>query len=242
MAIGIGSTAQSSSSGSVNSHTLSFNNVAGDFMFVTFCEDTGSPSQTGVTYNGVALTALTTLGSPFANNKMGWILRSPATGTHDLVATRSSTSTAVIRICVATYTGTDTSSQPDSQNTFDVTASSGSATTTVVDSDCWLIMSYGNDGGTGNDVSAGASTTLRIANAGNGAIAILDSNGAVGTGSQFLNYSTAISNEHFGNIISLSPADAPTTDIKTVDGLAIADVKTVDGLAIASVKNINGLA
>lgn len=33
-----------------------------------------------------------------------------------------------------------------------------------------------------------------------------------------------------------------TTNIKTVDGLAVASVKTVNGLAIASVKTINGLA
>ena len=209
MAIAIDSTAQGSSTGSVNSFTLSFNNVAGNFMFVTFCEDTGSPSQTGVTYNGVALTALTTLSSPFANNKMGWILKSPTTGTNDIVASRTTTSTAVIRLCVATYSGTDTTTQPDSQNTFNVgPATSGSASTTVVGSNCWLVMSYENDAGTGNNVSAGASTTLRIANTGNGAVAILDSNATVGTGSQSLNYSTVSSVNHFGNIISLAPAGA----------------------------------
>lgn len=209
MAIAIDSTGEGSSVGSVNSLTLSFNNVGGDFMFVTFCEDTGSPSQSSVTYNGVGLTALTTLSSPFANNKMGWILKSPATGTNDIVATRTTTSTAIIRLCVATYSGTDTTTQPDSQNTFTVgPATSGSASTTVVASNCWLVMSYENDGGIGNNVSAGASTVLRQANIDNGAVAILDSNATVGTGSQSLNYSTTLSNTHFGNIISLKPAGA----------------------------------
>ena len=35
---------------------------------------------------------------------------------------------------------------------------------------------------------------------------------------------------------------APTTSIKTINGLALASVKTVNGLAIASVKTVNGLA
>lgn len=206
MALAINSTGEGSSSGSVNSLTVSFNNVAGDFMFVTFVEDTGTPSQTGVTYNGVALTPLTTISSPFANNKMSWYSKSPATGTNNLIVSRSTTSTAVIRICVATYTGSDITTQPDSQNTFDVTGSTGSASTTVVVSNCWLIMSYENDAGVGNNVAAGSGTVLRIANAGNGAVAILDSNGTVGTGSQSLNYSTSVSHEHFGNIISLKPS------------------------------------
>lgn len=219
MAIAFNSKIEGSSAGSVNSFTLSFNNVAGDFLFVTFCEDTGSPSQTGVTYNGVAMTALTTISSPFANNKMGWILKNPATGTHDIVASRTTTSAATIRLCAASYSGTDTATQPDSQNTFDVTASSGSATTTVVASNCWLIMSYENDAGTGNNVSAGANTLLRQANAGNGAVAILDSNGTVSTGAQSLNYSTAVSHEHFGNIISLKPAGAAVASVSLLTTL-----------------------
>jgi len=150
---------------------------------------------------------------------MGWYLKNPATGTNALVATRSTTSTAVIRLCVATYSGTDTVSQPDSQSTFDVTAASGTATTTVVASNCWLIMSYENDAGTGNDVSAGASTTLRIANAGNGAVAILDSNAVVGTGAQSLNYSTAVSHNHFGNIISIDPGSAVVAGVSQLTTL-----------------------
>lgn len=219
MAIAFDSKTQGSSAGSVNSLTVSFNNVAGNFMFVTFCEDTGTPSQTGVTYNGVALTALTTISAPFANNKMGWYLKSPATGTNNLIASRTTTSTAVIRVCVATYSGADTTTQPDSMSTFDVTGSSGAATTTVVGSNCWLIMSYENDAGTGNDVSAGSGTVLRQANAGNGAIAILDSNATVLTGARSLNYSTAVSHEHFGNIISIAPASAVVATVSMLTTL-----------------------
>ncbi len=219
MAIAFDSKSEGSSSGSVNSFTLSFNNVAGNFMFVTFCEDTGSPSQTGVTYNGVALTALTTISSPFANNKMGWYLKNPVTGTNNLIASRTTTSTATIRLCVATYSGTDTATQPDSQSTFDVTGTTGSATTTVIASNCWLIMSYENDAGAGRNVSAGANTILRQANSGNGAVAILDSNATVGTGAQSLNYSVASSAEQFGNIISLDPSAAAGATVQLLTTL-----------------------
>jgi hypothetical protein len=39
------------------------------------------------------------------------------------------------------------------------------------------------------------------------------------------------------------PIESPvTSQIKTINGLAIASVKTINGLAIASVKTFNGLA
>lgn len=44
------------------------------------------------------------------------------------------------------------------------------------------------------------------------------------------------------DIITSADIIAGTTNIKTVNGLAVGSVKTFDGLAIASVKTINGLA
>ena len=42
-------------------------------------------------------------------------------------------------------------------------------------------------------------------------------------------------------MVYIFPPTAATSNIKTIDGLAIASVKTVFGLAIASVKSWNGV-
>jgi len=70
-----------------------------------------------------------------------------------------------------------------------------------------------------------------------------DGNAAITpAGSTTLNLTKVGSALWAGLIATFKPYVAPTTDIKTINGLAIASVKTINGLAIASVKTWNGLA
>ena len=210
MAIATDATSEASSSGSTDRLSWSHTCTGSDLVLVViFGENTGTPSQTGVTYNGVAMTALTTLSAPFANNKLGWILINPATGANNIVCTRSSTSTAVIRGVAASYTGCDQTTQPETQGVFDVTpaATTGTGTITPTATGCWHICTYENDNGIA--VSAGASTTERATNTGDPSFAIYDSNGTITAGVlNTLNFTTGSNVEHFGNTFTIQPSAA----------------------------------
>ena len=220
-AIAVDSTSQASSAGSVNSltwsHTITGSNVT---LIVLFGENTGTPSQSSVTWNGTAMTPLTTVSTPFANNKIGWYLTNAATGTHNIVATRTTTSTATIRGAAVDYTGTS-SVQPDAQNTWSVpSANSGAISITPVASGTWHIATYNNDNS--GAVSAGTNTTLRIANAGDSSMAILDSNGTITAGSPHsLNFTTTNVGSNYGNTFSIAPYVAPTVSSILASILAV---------------------
>ena len=209
MAVAFDASSQASSSGSVNSLTWAHTCTGTDrILIVLFGENTGTPSQSTVTYDGVSMTAFSTVSSPFANNKIGWYLINPASGANNIVATRTTTSTAVIRGVAASYTGAKQSGQPDAQNTFNVASStSGSAAITPVADNCWHIVTYNND--SSSTVSAGASTTRRQANTGDASMAILDSNAPITAGvSNSLNFTTGVAVAHYGNTFSIAPSVA----------------------------------
>jgi len=224
----------------VTSITYSFTNTAGDFLSVGVLTIAGK-SITGVTYNGVSMTKIGGIAS-FGNQPLNielWGLSSPATGAHNVVV--SMTPSGPIYSTAMSHSGTKTSGQPDSFNTgYNASnVSSLAVSTTVVDSNCWLIGLATGDNG--NNPSAGSGTTQRSTIAVDSYMALFDSNGTVGTGPQTLNFAFS-PNQHPGAVVaSIAPATS-STSIKTINGLAIASVKTVNGLAIASVKTVNGLA
>lgn len=192
---------------------------------------------TGVTYNAVAMTRLDAKAAA-TTGFFGFVyyLVNPATGAHNIVASRSDSN--LITVDAVSYTGVSQTGFPDSQANGTVALGNITATTTVVASNCWLFgATRGNNGVSG--ITAGAGTTLRTGNFSN-ALVSSDSNGTVATGSQTLNYNISAGGECYWMICSFAPV--ATSAIKTIDGLAKASVKTVKGLAIASVKTWDGLA
>lgn len=177
MAIAFDASSQSSSSGLVSSLTWSHTCTGTDrILFVLFGENTGTPSQSGVTYGGVAMTQLTGA-QAFCT---GWYLVNPASGANNIIATRSVPSTAPIRGVGVSYTGAKQTGQPDSQNKGTATGNVTVATT-VLAANSWIVGYGSND----NDqvLSAGSGFTLRLANSGDPSMAMFDSNGTVATGS-----------------------------------------------------------
>jgi hypothetical protein len=159
-------------------------------------------------------------------------LGNPNTGTHNIVSSGSSFD----RLGALSYSGAQQTDTPDGSN-FSISgagAGNQTVTITVTASNCWLAgySSYTNG-------TAGAGTTARGTTADNQRMC--DSGGTVGTGSQSL---VMVKFGAAGNVFmqGISFAPAPTTAIKTWNGLAKASVKTINGLAIASVKTVNGLA
>jgi len=223
----------------VTSITYAFNNSAGNFLSVGVLT-TASQTISGVTYNSVALTkigGIPTWGNQPLKIEL-WGLSSPATGSNNIVVSASS---GPIYSTAMSHSGTATTGQPDSFNTgFNASnVASLAVSTTVVSSNCWLIgLACGDNG---NNPSAGSGTTLRSTIATDAYIALFDSNGTVGTGSQTLNFAFS-PNQHPGAIVASIKPPGSSSSIKTINGLALASVKTLNGLAIASVKTLNGLA
>ena len=130
-----------------------------------------------------------------------WWVANPASGT-----TISFTGGTFWRSFSFYYTGAKQTSQPDSFNTGTSTNSTViSVATTVVASDCWLIMCQKDSVG-GETYTPSDSLASMRANADAGGLAIADSNTTVATGSRTgtLTGSNATA-EHGGIVFSIAP-------------------------------------
>lgn len=181
--------------------SAAFNNAAGNLLIVFSYVSGGSTS--GVTYNGVSMTQVQTESSGAGRQSLSaWILKSPATGSNTLAVTNSGTFTEWFAL---SYSGCDTAgTQPDSSH-LDTGSGTGplTGTTTVVASNCWLVIGSADSQG---GETAGTGTTLRQTDTGNGIVSG-DSNATVGTGSQSLNVNYSGSATSWGAItMSIAPA------------------------------------
>lgn len=211
MAIALGSHNFNYNAGSVTSDTWSFTNTAGDFLVVfAFTNGSGGDTVTSMTYNAVSLTKVNSANVSGNQWVTCWYLKSPATGANNLVVNMSSATDVESR--AQTYTGTDTTTQPDSSNTGTATGNL-TLSTTVVAANSWLASGARNNS-TGA-MGAGTGTTKRGAD---NAFNAGDSNGTVGTGSQSMAW-TAASGSSAGCIISIKEAAAGGATLRSLASL-----------------------
>ncbi len=144
--------------------------VVGDL--IGFADDVIAP-----TYNSVTATLVDHSTTGDANNRFAYlyILTSPNTGSNTLQVT-STTNHFLLAGCV-TYSGTDTTTQPDAHAVTDSGAdvtTYTSSLTSVVDN-CWMVLMSSQQ----QTPSAGAGSTLRGAPGAFGTWAFYDSNGVI---------------------------------------------------------------
>jgi len=200
-----------------------------------------SATDLSATYNGVAMTRLSFFADASGSNKNAvFYLVNPSSGTNTVSVTR--TGGANMSIVASAYSGVDTSSPIDDSVTDAGTSSTSftSSAVTVSDADNWLIGAFRDTDGR---VASSTQLTQRVASS-TVSEEIWDSNGAIGsTGSQTVTYTITPSGRLDGHtLISLAVGSAPTTSIKSINGVAIASVGKVNGVAIADVKNYNGVS
>lgn len=162
---------------------------------------------TGVTYNSVAMTRLDSKAAA-TTGFMGFVyyLINPATGTHNIVASRSDSN--LITVDAVSYTGVSQTGFPDSQANGTSASGNYAATTVVVANNCWIFAATrGNNGVSG--ITAGAGTTLRTGQFSN-ALVNADSNGTVSPGSQSLNFNINPGGECYWMINSFGPVVVTT--------------------------------
>lgn len=155
------------------------------------------------TFNGVSMTKAGTAQQSSDTNKMSlFYLAGAATGT---VAGTGNGSTSYMEGKSASYSGAPGGFDSSASNS-PAAGTSLTLTTTVVDTDCWVVSCCRTDG-----FLATPTTGTRRQPGSGGTVTIGDSNAAVGTGSQSMTW-THTSGNQGGVIMSISPTgDAPAT-------------------------------
>ena len=209
------------------SDTLAFDATATNGYLVVQTLIQSSQTCSGVTYNGVAMTQLTTLaGAPNAGETLYlWGLAAPTTGTNNIVGSFSGAGTRVFDAIL--YSGAQTATAIEASNT----TSGGAATsasisvTTITDND-WLVGYFrGNGGGA---FTAGSNTVVRTAGA-EGTRQLVDTGAAqTPAGSKSLNV-TMGSQAWSALAFALKPT--PPATFKTWNGVAIASIKSINGVS-----------
>lgn len=186
MAIVVGNSTDLGDNGSAGATLTTAHNNNGNILFVGVVEASTNKMQS-VTYNGVAMTELTTsTASPVQVPGDRYIhlfyLVNPAQGSNNVVVTL--TGTDFIQGLAISYSGVDTGSPIDvaGNNTGSTVASLAKSLTTTINGD-WTVAMFAANGGT---ASAGASTTERVSAASFPQFAMYDSNAALAPGSNTL--------------------------------------------------------
>lgn len=149
--------------GTTITNSLDAGSAANRVLICGVTGDTTSDLMTNATYNGVAMTKIGVVKNPGSGARYIylWMLVNPASGTNDLVYTNSSSAYCFSGATVLS----GVSAEDTTVSAKTKTAGSGStynhSITTVADN-CWLVGFTSNNG---NNISAGANTTLREASA-----------------------------------------------------------------------------
>lgn len=191
------STSQTPTSVSVSgTNTIGIVNVIGE---------SGGDNITAVTWDGNPMTKIAAVQVPGDRFISSWYILNPTSGT----STISFTGGSFWRSLSSYYTGVKQSGQVDSSNTG--TSSSNAAitvATTVVAENCWTIM-FQKDGVGGKTYTTSVGTIRYDVD--DGGIAISDSDGTVGTGSQSTTLTQTVSTSNHGGIaFSIAPLVAVT--------------------------------
>jgi len=194
------STAQQGSVSSITvAHTCTGTNL---LLLVGVLTNDTSDLVTGATYNGVTMTrGGGQLASGAGYFGCWYFLINPATGTHNIVVSRSTTD--LIGCMGSSYTGVKQTGFPDSSASGTDAAGNFVSTTTVVGSNAWLWANVRASNGF-SGVTGGTGTTGRQGVFGLAGI-IADSNGTVGTGSQSLNFNANAGGDCYWMIASFLP-------------------------------------
>lgn len=176
MAVAFDTSTRSGTGASGTGFSWSHTCTGADRLLVVHVTKDGAADQvTGVTYNSVAMTQLTTF--TFSSSRIYmYYLYAPATGANNISV--STSASGAYQTEAASYTGVGPSQ--DSSNSGNSTGTSMTGSDTTAADNCWLVMGVTNETNTETMV-AGTGTTVRQNAANQGftkASAIMDSNAA----------------------------------------------------------------
>jgi len=201
----------------------------------------GANAVTGITYNGVSMTALGTEVSP--NNSSGdeyirfWGLAvGSGVGSQNVVI---SCPTGMESIVFAiSYTGCSQTGQPDATSNQSMTIQTNTtATVTTVADNSYVVVLARNQSGSG---SAGTNATFRVYGLSSGGTGCFDRGTLSPAGSYSLTVNHS-SNKAGYQMVSIKPPGGASTQISSISGVAQASVSSFNGVALASIASANGV-
>lgn len=175
---------------------------ANRLLVAGFFGDTAADVITGVTYAGVAMTAVTA-GLHAGSDRFVYLyyLLAPTSGSNNLVITASSA--IAIRAQVADYTGVKQSAQPDAFGSASATSASGvSKALTVVAANSWAVAIHREDAGSPDTWT----NMTELQSSSGGGLHLADTNGALATGAITFTAATGGAFDQAMIVASFSPS------------------------------------
>ncbi len=196
-----------------------------------------SNAVTGINYNGVAMTQITSQGG-YGGNMYLFKLLNPTIGSNTVDITLNG-SFGIYSVS-ASYTGT---ADIDSFNS-DVNSGSGTITvaTTVVASNCWLVGMGAGFGSGVSSVSLNRTTRQNGSMGTNLGAGVGDSNGTVSSGSQSIIYTTNTGTAANLAAITASIKTPPPSQISKISGVAQASISKVSLVSNINIKKVSGVS
>lgn len=190
------------------SHTCS----GSDRLLLVGVADQGGDTVTGVTYNGVAMTQIAKKIRGAIEYGYVYALLAPATGTHNVVVSRSNSSFDLAAMC-ASYNdvqqgGFTTGDGFDKVTNNASSTQNATATITTLNAYAWTFLLFSNGGQSA--ISAGSgSYDLSVGQAGG---AIYDSNAPINTpASHSMSVNTGSADDWYTIIVTFAPIHGPNT-------------------------------
>lgn len=232
MAVAYSTSTNGGYTGSGTTRTFSHTTSGSDnyTLVGSWTRSSGANAVTGITYNGVAMTALGTEITPASNSGTEYIrfwglAVGTGVGAANVVI---SCPTGMESIAFAiSYTGCSQTGQPDAtSNQSQTTQTNTVCTITTVADNSYAVVLARDAGGAG---SAGTNATFRVYGLSSSGTGCFDRGTLSPAGSYSLTVNHA-SNPSGYQMISLKPPAAATSHIKSADGIAIANIKSADGV------------
>jgi hypothetical protein len=220
------------------SHTC----ASGATLVVIVATQTGTNiNPTSVTYNGSAMTLVATQGNANPNLQLAMYYHAtPASGSNTVNVSWSGATVARSGGIALSVTGADSSpAGNNSSNAQATTTPSLNLTTGTGNS--WVINGFEVGGSPEEPTATGTNQTRRAHLIVLSNFEMTISTQTTTTAGTYTNSWSKSGSSQSASIAFEIKEAAPTSSIKTINGLTKASVKTVNGLAIASVKTWNGL-
>lgn len=244
MAVAYSTSTNGGYSGSGTTRTFSHTTSGSDnyTLVGSWTRSSGANAVTGITYNGVAMTALGTEVTPASNSGTEYIrfwglAVGTGVGAANVVI---SCPTGMESIAFAvSYTGASQTGQPDAtSNQSQTTQTNTVCTVTTVADNSYAVVLARNAGGAG---TAGTNATFRVNGLSSAGTGCFDRGTLSPAGSYSLTVNHA-SNPSGYQMVSIKPPGGASTQISSINGVAQASISSYNGVALASIASASGVA